>query len=342
MVLQKRFWHQCLALILLIQCNNSDFRFEEQTKIMMDTVVTIAVYDQDKSTNRIRSAIDATFDSIRAIENMTSNYIDSSEISYINSVAGQRQINISASTKKIILESIRIGNLSEGAFNISTWPVLKLWHFNSDSQVIPDKEEICEMLKFVDYQKIQINDDKLSFLEQGMGIDLGGIAKGYAIDRAVKILQDMGVQEMMVNAGGDLRVVSGPTTKGKRRIWIQHPRNKSKLWGYFKLDTGSVATSGDYERFFVYDNVRYHHILDPSTGYPANCCISVTVQAETAMLADALSTAVFVMGPQKGLELVETLKDVEVVILFENDCKIKYHVSSGLKNKLIVIDDKLG
>lgn len=322
----------------MTQCGDPELRFEHETRIAMDTIVTITVYDQNKSKDKIQAAIAATFDSIRIIENITSNYLDSSEISTINSIAWQHEVKMSPLIEKIIQESIHISNLSHGAFDISIWPVLKLWNFNSSHPTLPNREQIFEKLGYVDYQKIKLHYQKISFLEQGMGIDLGGIAKGYAIDRAVEILRNMGMQELMVNAGGDLSFISGPITRGKRRVWIRHPREKSKLWGYFKLDTGSIATSGDYERFFINENTRYHHILDPATGYPANRCISVTVQAETATLADALSTAIFVMGPKKGLKFVENLENVETVILFENNGKIEYNVSNGLQSKLIVLN----
>ncbi|MBN1352875.1 FAD:protein FMN transferase [candidate division KSB1 bacterium] len=337
----SRFLFQIVFLFLIsLSCTYQRPQNTDETRLAMDTFVTISVYDEDKSEKEIQTAIAAAFDSIFAIETLTSNYIDSSEISRLNRMRAFDEFEISKPVEEIIQTAIEIGALTSGALDITILPVLKLWNFDADSPFVPEHSMIETQLKKVNYKNIRLHSSRLQFLEQGMEIDVGSVAKGYAVDRAVETLISMGMREVMVNAGGDLRSISGPVTRGRRRVWIQHPRDRSKMWGYFPLDTGSVATSGDYERFFMQDGERYHHILDPKSGYPARRCISATVTAKSAMEADALATAIFVLGPEKGLQLAEQIENIDAIIIFEDDNQIAYVVSSGLKNRF-KIDDGL-
>jgi thiamine biosynthesis lipoprotein len=164
-----------------------------------------------------------------------------------------------------------------------------------------------------------------------MLIDLGGIAKGYAVGEAIKALQAHGVTDAQIDAGGDLATIASPLTAGKRHIYIRHPEDRQKYFGRFRMDVGTVATSGDYERYFIYNGQRFHHILDPRNGLPARSCRSVTIRAMDAALADGLSTAVFILGPDQGMALVEQLPDVEAVILYDDGHGLQSKVSSGLQ-----------
>ena len=202
-----------------------------------------------------------------------------------------------------------------------------------DNPRVPDATEIKNQLEHVDYRLVELENHNIKFNRPKIKIDLGAIAKGFAIDEAIRVLQQYGIKDAIVNAGGDLRAVCSSLTQGKRKIWIKHPRIENKLLGYFQMDNGSVATSGDYERFFIKDSVRYFHILDPKTGYPARGCVSVTIQTDNAMIADALATTVFVLGSDSGMNFVEKLSGVEAIILFEQNKKINWTASSGLKDK---------
>jgi thiamine biosynthesis lipoprotein len=311
--------------------------FVDETKLMMDTVVRIVVYDQDKSKKEIGKAVNSAFMRIAEIERQCSNTIKISEINQINRSAGIQPVRISDEVSIILQTAQEIARLSDGAFDISIYPVLKLWNFTSEDKQfrIPETAELEKKLNFINYKNIQLNNETAFLQQSGMAIDVGGIAKGFAIDQAYEILCQAGISDFMIDAGGDLQLKSGPVSKGKRRVWIKHPRQKGYLWGYFRQDDGAVATSGDYERFFEMDSVRYHHILNPKTGLPARQCFSVTILAKSAMLADALATAVFVLGPQKGLTLAESLENTEAVILFPQQKKLTLAVTSGLKDKII-------
>jgi len=237
---------------------------------------------------------------------------------------------------KLIQTSEKVSEESNGRFDITIGVIKRLWNFSSDQQRVPDSIEIKESLKSVDYRLITVNNDEIKFSSNNVEIDLGAIAKGYAIDEAIRVLKKNNIKDAMINAGGDLRTICSELTRGKRKVWIRHPRIDNKRFGYFQMDNGSVATSGDYERYFFRDSTRYHHILNPKTGYPANKCVSATIMAENAKMADALSTTIFVLGPEEGISFVEKLPGVEAIILFENNEDIDFVVSSGLKNRFIL------
>ncbi len=321
-------------ILLFINCpTRQQIQPYERTKVLMDTFVQISIYDQNRSPEELNQIVELAFERIKQIEHITSNYDDSSFISMINREASNRAISLDSVMYDLILESDRINKLSGGAFDITIETVKRLWNFSEDNPRIPGDALLRAQLQWVGASHIEFKDNKLRFDSPEVKIDLGAIAKGYAIDEAIRILQENSISDAMVNGGGDLRTICTDLTRGKRKVWIKHPRNTEVLYGYFRMDEGSVATSGDYERYFDYESVRYHHILDPKIGYPARGCISVTIQAQNATQADGLATAVFVLGPESGLELIERLPGVEGIILFEEGGKLKSEASTGLKNK---------
>ena len=331
-----------LSVLILYGCcaqseSEKKIEFVDETQFLMDTIVRIVVYDQDKPKTTIQQAIRAAFQDMSEIEHLCSTTLDSSEISQINRQASEEAIIVSESVRRILNAAIHYSQLTNGAFDVTILPVLKLWNFSTVYKKFrkPDSAEITSALPLINYKNIQLAGKQVRLIAPGMAIDVGGIAKGYAIDRAFQKLNELGISDFMIDAGGDLRVQAGPVSKGKRRIWIKHPRAPQQLWGFFKRDTCAVATSGDYERYFFEDSIRYHHILDPQTGYPARKSISVTTVARTAMEADALATAIFVLGPVKGLTLADSLPTVETVILYEENNTINYVVSQGLRQKLV-------
>ncbi len=195
--------------------------------------------------------------------------------------------------------------------------------------MVPDKAKVRARLKKVNYRGVILNDAKKTvFLkEPGMSMGLGGIAKGYAVDSAISLVDAMGIKNIIIKAGGDMRVQG--TVGGKLwSIGIRHPRSKDKLLASLPLKDISISTSGDYEHFFIKDRVLYHHIIDPRTGFPARGCRSVTIIGPDTMTTDALSTAVFVLGPKKGMDLVESLRGIETIIV---DSDGVLHTSSGVR-----------
>jgi thiamine biosynthesis lipoprotein len=262
-----------------------------------------------------------------------------SQISFVNKNAFSRPIAVDTSLLKILRLGLEVSEKSDGNFDMTIGAIKKLWHFGTDSSQVPDSSSIRRNVNFVNYKLVELSGNTVKFKKSGLNLDLGGIAKGYAIDEAMRIIKEAGIRDAMVNAGGDLRVISGKLTRGKRRILVKHPRKEGAMVGFFPLDSGSVATSGDYERFFIEDSVRYHHILDPKTGYPSRKCVSVTVQTTNATIADALATAIFVMGPDKGMIFVNKLPDTEALIIYQNENGLDYIASAGLAKKFVLSED---
>ena len=323
-----------ISILFLTHCApNQDIQPFEQTRVMMDTFVQISIYDQNRTSEELKSISESAFKQIETIESITNDYDDSSAISLINRQAGERAVALDRVMLDLIQASDKINQISEGAFDITLGSVKQLWSFAHENPRIPGDALLQQQLENVGHHHFIIEDGAIQFILPGVRLDLGAIAKGYAIDAAIQVLKDSGISDAMVNAGGDLRTICSDLTKGKRRVWIKNPRRPEAFLGFFRMDEGSVATSGDYERFFIYESERYHHILDPKTGKPARGCVSVTLQAATATEADALATAVFVLGPDRGMELVNSLPGVEAIIVFERDCKLDWSVSTGLKKK---------
>lgn len=307
----------------------------EDTRFLMDTAVRIAVYEAPLSQAQIESAIQGAFEAMQDVERKTSAHQSESDVARLNRCAGGEAVPVSEETRAVLHEAVHVSAVTNGAFDPTIAPIQELWGFFSGSPTVPEDSEIRSRLPLVDYSRIEWIGNKVRLGEPGVGLDLGGIAKGFNIDRAVEALRSAGVRSALVDAGGDLRIF-GPHPKNPHwRIGIKHPRRgRGSLFGVIETGPVSIATSGDYERFFIREGRRYHHILDPKTGRPARGCISVTVVTDNAVQADAYATAVFVMGPDKGMALIESRPDLEGVILYKEDGEIRTRISSGLKNKV--------
>ena len=229
-------------------------------------------------------------------------------------------------------KSVEVCQDSNGAFDITILPVLLLWKFTEKDAAPPGDEEIKQKLNLVDCRKIILKkSENLVFLpEPGMGIDLGGIVKGYAADRAAEVLKRNGVKSGIVNAGGNLTVFGG---KGRgMAIGVQDPRDRDKILAKIYLKDSSVSTSGDYEKFFIFRGIRYSHIIDPKDGYPARGQESVTVISQDGTWADAWSTALFILGSNEGLSLLKSHPGIEAMFI---DGSGKKSISPGLSEKMI-------
>jgi thiamine biosynthesis lipoprotein len=209
-----------------------------------------------------------------------------------------------------MLRSDTIWRKSSGAFDIAVQPLIEAWGFDGDEPAIPTADALQFARERSGWRHIAFASDGRVKKSPGARINFGAIAKGYAVDRAVAVLRERGITDALVNAGGEIRA-----TGGEWQVGIQHPRSPSELLAVVDLHGRSIATSGDYEQFFEKDGVRYHHIFDPSTGAPARRCQSVSVIAGDDMTADALATAIFVLGPKSGLELLHQYPDIEALIV---------------------------
>lgn len=225
---------------------------------------------------------------------------------------------------EVVKSALKLSEETNGAFDITVEPLMRLWGFYGESPSVPAQADIDQCLKRVGYKKLILKANKLQKLRSDVRIDLGGIAKGYAVGEALKILKKNNIDSALINFGGDIYALG---RKGKRswKIGLQHPREEGYI-GVLELSGISIATSGDYERYFEEDGRRYHHILDPKTGYPATGVISATVVSANATLADAL-TKIFVMGKDKGIAFIEKRSDAEAVMMTADQ---EIHYTSGI------------
>ncbi|MEW6244450.1 MAG: FAD:protein FMN transferase [Bacillota bacterium] len=303
-----------LSAQLLLSCVPAPQAFE-QSEFIMDTVVTIRAYGK-----RAPQAVQAAFAEMRKIEALASAYISGSDVWKVNNSPGQ-MIEVSADTLAIIQLAQQVSEQTDGAFDISVFPLVQLWGIGKKDEYVPTESEVAAVVASVDFRKIRIDADKLlvGIPEGGMGIDLGGVAKGYAADRAAAVLAEHGIKHALINAGGNVVVMGGKPDGSLWRVGIQDPRDPNGYIAVVRMNTGTVVTSGDYERYFIKDGKRYHHIFDPRTGQPAAAgVIAVSVTAPTSAQADAYSTALFVMGVDKGMKLVESLPDIEAIFVTED------------------------
>ena len=305
------------------------------TKYLMGTTVETTARSTD--INYCKKALFDAYEEMQRVENLLSCQKDSSEISEINRAAGINPVKVSYETLEMLKRSKAYSQKYKGIFDVTIGPLSDLWGFSEDKEItLPKKETIKKLTKLVNYNDIDIDEnDKTVFLKKkGMSIDLGGIAKGYAIDRGSAVLKERGITNFILNAGGDI-YVSG--TKDKETFWkvgIKHPRNSNDLIAEFDLKDYAVATSGDYERFKIINGKRFHHILDPKTGYPGTLSESSTIIAPTAEEADATATYVFLLGWQKTLND----KDVDYPLLIvSSDGSVHYNQVFAKKYNLRLI-----
>lgn len=280
-------------------------KFEVTTsKYLLGTKIDITAIHTD--IDSMKKAMYYAFREIERIQGVMSIQIDTTEASHINQNAGIAPVKVSGELYSIISRSIGYSKKYDGIFDITIGPVSELWGFSSDNKitVVPDTDTISSLIKLVNYKLIILDpsDSSVFLPEKGMKIDLGGIAKGYAVDRASKIMRDHEMNDFFVNAGGDI-FVSGTKTEDKKwSIGIKDPRNENKLIGEFELSDLAIGTSGDYERFVIIDGKRYHHIFDVHTGYPVMISQSGTAIAATSEEAVVLSKVVFIAGAEEYMK----------------------------------------
>lgn len=265
-------------------------------------------------------AAQIAFAEIKRLDELLSKFNPLSEISRLNKTG---YLKVSPDTLMVVKKAKKFSQESGGAFDITVAPLVDIWKQAIHTKQLPKENKIYLAKQLVASNDIIIDEENSSikFLKKGMQIDLGGIAKGYAVDCAVKKLKSAGIKSCLINAGGNMFAIG---KKGNRRwkIGIRHPRKPNKIIGYIFLEDNAIATSGDYEQYFMVSNQRLSHIVDPKTGYPANNNVSsVTVVSYDATTSDALSTAIFVLGKEKGIELTTKYKDTTAIVLTNNDLK---------------------
>ena len=290
------------------------------TALLMGNQFEISVVggSQDWATVRINAAIAE----IKRIETLLTTFNEGSETNLINRHAGIVPVKVSSETFNLIERSIRISDLTQGAFDITYGSIDKgLWNFDTRMQALPDKETAAAMVRLINYRNIILDSEATTvFLkEKGMRIGFGGIGKGYAAEMAKKIMQQMGVQSGVVNASGDLATWGLQPDGNEWTIGIADPDSSGKLFSFIKVTGLAVATSGNYEKFILIDGKKYSHTINPRTGLPVTGIKSVTVITKNAEIADAMATPVTIMGVKAGLSLINQIKDIEVIIVDDED-----------------------
>lgn len=304
----------CVSLFLSFVPAADAGTFRENTSVM-GTALEVTV--DAASEAEARAVFSSVEQEMRRIEGQMSEWLETSPLSAVNRAAGQTPVKVPKELFKVIAAAVKVSELSGGAFDV-TWASMRgLWDFRIGHEKVPRPEEVKARLGLVDYKAVVLDPaESTVFLKRkGMAIGLGGIAKGYAVDKAMELVLKSGVTNAIIKAGGDMRVQGSGNGGAGWEVGIQDPRDRGRLMARLTLSNVSISTSGDYERFFVKDGVLYHHIMDPRTGYPAKESRSVTVIGPDTMTTDALSTAIFVLGPQKGLELAKKLAGIEVLIV---------------------------
>ena len=280
--------------------------------------ISVVAGSQDWATVRINAAIAE----IKRIETLLTTFNEGSETNLINRHAGIVPVKVSSETFNLIERSIRISDLTQGAFDITYGSIDKgLWNFDTRMQALPDKETAAAMVRLINYRNIILDSEATTvFLkEKGMRIGFGGIGKGYAAEMAKKIMQQMGVQSGVVNASGDLATWGLQPDGNEWTIGIADPDSSGKLFSFIKVTGLAVATSGNYEKFILIDGKKYSHTINPRTGLPVTGIKSVTVITKNAEIADAMATPVTIMGVKAGLSLINQIKDIEVIIVDDED-----------------------
>jgi thiamine biosynthesis lipoprotein len=329
-----------LCVVTLSACHTApppeeSFHLVERSRVSMGTQVQLSAWTADEAA--ALAAFDDAFNEFDRLDALMSTWKEGSDVSRLNDAAGKSPVVVSREVREVLRVSQEVSEWTGGKFDVTFAALSGLWKFDHDIDGhVPDRADIAPRLPLVDYRALTIDDraGTAALARAGMKVNLGGIGKGYAVDRAATIVRDAGLADFMIQFGGDL-FVAGRRGDRPWRIGVQDPRGAPNTsFAAIELTDVAFSTSGDYERFFIRDGRRYHHILDPDTGEPAAQSRSVTIMAKTATAADGLSTGVFILGGEQGLALIERVPDVEgLIVTAEN----KVLVSSGLKERLALL-----
>lgn len=300
----------------------------QRSMILMDTVVDVRVDGRNSA-----ALVERVFQRMAELEKLFSRFIPESEVSAINRAAGD-WVEVSPLTLELVELGMEMSRITDGAFDLTIGAVLDLWGFGSDIRRVPEEDELREALATVDFTQVEVNRKQGAVrIPQGTVLDLGGIAKGFIVGQGIEILRDAGVERALINAGGDISVVGRRPDGRPWRVGVQDPDQPSSIRYVLPLDDQSVVTSGDYQRYFTVEGVRYHHIIDPFTGYPARGLRSVTIVGDDPAMCDAISTAVFVLGWAEGRALVERLPGVEAILVTDTDAWISPGLAEAMASQ---------
>ena len=303
-----------IAVLLQTGCGRE--KEVSDTGFYLDTSCTITIYDIEK--DRGEKLIKRSFSLCRKYEDLMSKTVKGSDIYRINHAEGE-PVEVSSATLRVIKEGIKMGQVSDGRFDITVGRLTDLWDFDSDDPSVPDQPDIDAALKTIDYKQISIKGNKVSLEDPEAEIDLGGIAKGYIADRITGMLTDAGVKQAIINLGGNVAAIGEKSAGTPWKIGVETPySNRTKIEGYVEAADQTVVTSGIYERYFKVKGKKYHHILDPDTGYPVEndvLAVTVTGKAGSSMKCDGYSTVCLLLGTDRGRKLIEKTPGLEAMFI---------------------------
>ncbi len=307
----------------------------ENEDFAMGTVITQRIYDSNAQEISKR-----VMDRIRKIEDDMTINKSGGEIDKLNASAGVGFVELNEDAIYVLVKSKEFSKISNGAFDVMIGPLVKEWDVFSDNPSVPSMKRIDDLLSLVNYEDITIdkNISKAKLEKKSQVVDLGGIAKGYAGDKAIELYREHKVKSAFISIGGNIVLLGSKPDGSLWKVGVRNPRGPEGSYiGVISAKDKAIVSSGDYQRYFEKDGVRYHHIIDPRTGYPADSgLIGTTIISELSIDADALSTATFVLGLEKGMELIERLEGVEAVFI-TNEKKI--YITKGLSNSFEFEDE---
>jgi thiamine biosynthesis lipoprotein len=302
----------------------------------MNTYIAVTIYDRDISESRAQALIDTAFAEIRRVEGFATDYEDTSEVGRINAAAGRSPVRVSGELIGLIRRGLDYGEQSSGKLDISIGALVRKWDFLGAHPRALTRQEVDAILPYVNFRNIVIKGSEAYLPDQRLRLDLGSYGKGYAIDRASEKLLAAGLKEFIVDIGGKLRVQfegSRMLDSTVARILIRHPRKEGDYLGNFFMGTGAVSTSGDYERYFIENGVRYHHLIDPATGFPARGVVAVTVVTGDAITGDAVSTIAFLLGREQGMAFIRHMPGIDGMMTYEDGDSLAYDITPGLARR---------
>ena len=325
------------SLTILIGCSNNNKVVDPLSKseLLMGTVVTVSLYDKQD-----QEILDKVFAKVKELESILSINEAGTLVDKINESAGISPVKVDDDTYTIIKKGIEYSELSNGLFDITVGPIVKLWSIGLPEAKVPTQAEIEEKLPLIGYNDIELNDeDKTVYLKRkGMIIDLGGIAKGYTADVISNILTEEGVKSAIIDLGGNIFAHGKKVNGDDWRIGIQDPySDRGDKVGVITVSNKSVVTSGIYERYIEKDGIKYHHILSPLTGYPyENEIAGITIVSDKSVDGDALSTSVFAMGVEEGMNFVNSIDGIDAIFVTKDN---KVYITNGLKGNFSLTND---
>jgi len=302
----------------------------ERYHLAMGTVVRLALYVKAERGDEYVNLATAQID---RVDSLMSDYSPHSEVSRLGQPPSGVGMACAPEVMEVLRRSQHFAGQTSGAFDVTLGALTKLWGF-PETKAPPDSTRIDSALGHVGYGHLRLDGQRVVVDAAGLQLDVGAAAKGYAVDRAVEALIEAGVQAGLIEAGGDIRFWGRKPDGRPWRFGVRHPRDADQTITVEDVGLSSLATSGDYEQFFERDGRRYHHLLDPLTGYPARAAVSATAWAATAMDADILATAFFVMGPEAAVALAESSAGVEALVFYQTADGLEYKASTGLRGNL--------